>query len=593
MAEASKDTIYIDVDDDITGIIDKVASSKNKIVALVLPKRATSLQSIVNMKLLKRKSDSNNKSLVLITSESSLLPLAGAVGLHVAKTLQSKPAIPAAPDVPSDNIVADDTPGVEPPDDFEDEDSDEDLTDQPIDKKKPVGELAAAGAAGAAVGKARASAASPEDTIDIDDDGEETADDKPKSKKAAKDDVKADKKLKVPNFNSFRKKLLIGGGVFVGLIILWIIMGKVLPKANVTIITDNVSVNTDVNFTASTDAKEFDEAAGVVPATEKSVEKTDAEKVSATGKKNIGEKATGTVSLKLTNCNQASVTVPAGTNVTNGSLTFVTQAAASFNSVKIGNVCKNDSFPAFTTGTVNVVAQNAGGDYNISGGRTFTVSGFSNVAGFDSSAMSGGTDKEVTVVSQNDVNDAADKLKDKSKDEATKELEQQLKDAGLFPLPETLASSKPSVTASPTVGTEADDTTVTSITTYTMIGVKRDDLKALVVKEAETQIDTSKQKISNDGLDDAIFKVKDKSDGEYKMNVQSTVSTGAQEDQAALKQEIAGKKAGEAKQIITSQPGVKDAQVHLSPFWVTKIPSNPDKVTIVYQKPDDNNGNQD
>ena len=86
MTEAPKDTIYIDVDDEITGIIDKVRSSKHKIVALVLPKRSTVFQSIVNMKLLKRKADSADKNLVLITSETSLLPLAGAVGLHGGKS---------------------------------------------------------------------------------------------------------------------------------------------------------------------------------------------------------------------------------------------------------------------------------------------------------------------------------------------------------------------------------------------------------------------------------------------------------------------------------------------------------------------------
>ena len=53
----AKDVIYIDVDDEITTIIDKVRSSQSKILALVLPKRATTLQSIVNMKLLKRSAD--------------------------------------------------------------------------------------------------------------------------------------------------------------------------------------------------------------------------------------------------------------------------------------------------------------------------------------------------------------------------------------------------------------------------------------------------------------------------------------------------------------------------------------------------------
>src|SRR3982750_4418911 len=90
-----KDTIYIDIDDEITSIIEKVRASQQKIVALVLPKRASVLQSIVNMKLLKRTADTAKKSLVLITSEAGLLPLAGTVGLYVARNLQTKPEIPA------------------------------------------------------------------------------------------------------------------------------------------------------------------------------------------------------------------------------------------------------------------------------------------------------------------------------------------------------------------------------------------------------------------------------------------------------------------------------------------------------------------
>jgi hypothetical protein len=40
VAEPNRDTIYVDIDDEITGIIDKVRGSNAKIVALVLPKRA-------------------------------------------------------------------------------------------------------------------------------------------------------------------------------------------------------------------------------------------------------------------------------------------------------------------------------------------------------------------------------------------------------------------------------------------------------------------------------------------------------------------------------------------------------------------------
>ena len=50
----NKDVIYIDVEDDITAIIGKVKTAKEKIVALVPPKRVGVLQSAVNLRLLGR-----------------------------------------------------------------------------------------------------------------------------------------------------------------------------------------------------------------------------------------------------------------------------------------------------------------------------------------------------------------------------------------------------------------------------------------------------------------------------------------------------------------------------------------------------------
>ena len=76
-----KDILYVDIDDDITTVIDKVRSSDGKVVALVLPKRATVFQSVVNMKLLKRNAESAKKNVVLVTSEPGLMPLAGLVGI--------------------------------------------------------------------------------------------------------------------------------------------------------------------------------------------------------------------------------------------------------------------------------------------------------------------------------------------------------------------------------------------------------------------------------------------------------------------------------------------------------------------------------
>ena len=557
MAEASKETIYIDIDDEITTIIEKLRTSKHKIVALVLPKRAAVLQSIVNMKLLKRAAAQNKKSIVLITSEAGLLPLAGSVGLHVAKTLTSKPAIPALPKHAEPDIDVDDTEAVE--------------SDEPeLDTAQPVGELAGI--------------PDDEEPIDVDASEPEQSEEE-KTTKGIKD-----KKLKIPNFEKFRVRLILAGVALIALIIGWYVAFFVMPTASVAIKTDNQSVTVDMPFIASVSAKTLDQAKAIVPATNKESKKTDTEKVQATGKKDVGDQASGSVTLSLKDCSKDAVTIPAGTGVSSNGLTFVTQENVMLNSVKIGSVCKNDSFPSFSSGKVTVKAQTGGDNYNLSE-RDYAVTGFSNI-GAHGTSMTGGTSKLVTIVSQDDVNNAKNKLADRSKDAAKKELTDGSKADNLFSLTETFSGSDPVITTSPNVGDESSDVSVTSVTTYSMLAVKRDDLKTLVVTLANKQIDTSKQAISNDGLDQGVFRLNDKGDGKtQKLNVQTSAETGTHIDQDALKKQLTGKKSGDIQQLVQAYPGVKEVTVHFSPFWVDKAPSKTTKITVTIEQVKGNGSN--
>ena len=90
----NKDVIYIEPEDDITDILAKVKNAKNKIVALVPPKKAGVLRSAVNIKLIAKTAARSNKTTVLISSDESLMKLAMAANIPVAKTLQSKPQLP-------------------------------------------------------------------------------------------------------------------------------------------------------------------------------------------------------------------------------------------------------------------------------------------------------------------------------------------------------------------------------------------------------------------------------------------------------------------------------------------------------------------
>lgn len=551
MAAAQKETIYIDVDDEITGLIDKVKSSQHKIVALVLPKRAAVLQSIVNMRLLKRTADEEKKRIVLITSEAGLLPLAGAVGMYVARTLQSKPAIPAGPQMAENSVI--DGPEIE--------DTEE------VDSNKPVGELA-----GMPV-------ADDDETIEIDDIDEVPAEtEKPAGKFAF------NKKLKVPNFERFRLLIILG---VVGLILLiggWIFAATVLPKAKIVIKTDSATVNSDLAFTTSPAIKEFDKEALRLPGTNKELKKTDTEKVPATGEKDNGTKATGEVTLTLKDCSTESVTIPAGTGVSTNNLTYITQQDATLSSVKIGSSCQNSTYPSFSTKTVGVVSQNAGDKYNISEGRTFSVAGYSAVSGKNSASMTGGTSKIVKVVSQSDIDSAKTKITDRANAVATEELKKLLEADNLVGLTETLNIGTPAITSAPKLNEEGSEVTVTVVTTYTMLGIKKDDLKTLVEDDANKKIDKSKQEILDNGIDKAIFRIVEKKpNGEVRVNIQSTVEAGPQLDKEAIKKEIAGKKKGETQQIIQSRPGIVDVEIKYSPFWVYSTPKNVNKITVEFQ----------
>ncbi|HTH71826.1 MAG TPA: hypothetical protein VL737_00500, partial [Candidatus Pristimantibacillus sp.] len=288
----TKDVIYIDVDDEITGVIDKLQGSDKKIIALVLPKRATVLQSIVNMKLLKRAATEAKKNLVLITSEGGLMPLAGSVGIHVAKSLNTKPEIPDNP-----------APGGAKADIIEDVEED----DGPVDASKSVGELSGGAPADDA-----------EDTIELDD--EEEGEPEPAVEGGKK--VKKHRKFKIPNFNKFRVMLALAGVAIILLGVLGYAAAAVWPAAKITIKTDSSAVSSSVILTLKTEPDtKLDAAQGIVPATLQDVKKTITQDAPATGQKNNGQKAAGTVTLSLTDCSKNSVTVPAGTGISSGGKT--------------------------------------------------------------------------------------------------------------------------------------------------------------------------------------------------------------------------------------------------------------------------------
>ena len=409
-----KDVIYIDVEDDITAIIGRVKDSKEKIVALVPPKRIGAIQSAVNLKLVHRAAEQADKRLVIISNNAALMALAGSAGIPVAKNLQSRPEmaeIPALDIDDGDDVI--DGESLPELSDKKDESSDtapvkdsESTTSAAKDTPVAAAKNALGSAASAVRGKA-----------------------------------------KIPNFDSFRKKLFIGiaaGVILIGFLV-WAIVFAPQAKIIVSARASDAALNTQVKIAdaVSTNLKE-----GTIKSVTKTTKKDIAKPFTATGKKDVGTKATGTVQFYCDSLSSLTrgVTISAGTQLasTNGK-TYTVDSSVSL-SVGSGG-----------SGSAGITATANGESFN---GTTGTMTGSDLprcVSATVKSSTSGGTDKTATVVQKSDVDAVSGELASQSDvDSAKKELASQLGD-GYILLDASFKTDTSGVKASPAIGAEAPD----------------------------------------------------------------------------------------------------------------------------------------
>jgi hypothetical protein len=63
--------IHVDIDDEVSAIFERIKTKKTDLIYMIVPNRAVLLQSIVNLKILKRKAKDEGKELALITKDKS------------------------------------------------------------------------------------------------------------------------------------------------------------------------------------------------------------------------------------------------------------------------------------------------------------------------------------------------------------------------------------------------------------------------------------------------------------------------------------------------------------------------------------------
>lgn len=308
----------------------------------------------------------------------------------------------------------------------------------------------------------------------------------PAKKNSANDNVIKMRKGKIP-----KKYLIIGGVVLlVSLLVAGFAYYYFTPLVKIRLYVDSKAVEVEKTFTGSEDATDVDLDKEVVPITTEKVEKDASDSITPTGVSTTGEKATGNIRINYLEIGET-LTLPAGTVVTTNGLNFVTLA-------ELELVGPN-------WGEVSVQASEFGEEYNVSSGSYFTVKGYSDssVSGSALNDFSGGSKTEVTVLSQADVDSAADSLADSAKEDATDTLKNKHKEDGWEIIDGSIKSTidKDSVETDVAIGSEADTANISLSVTVSAIYYDKGDLEDLISKMLSEEAKNKDLFDTADGVD--------------------------------------------------------------------------------------------
>ena len=547
----NKDVIYIDVDDDVTAIIGKIKKSKEKIVAVVPPKRVGTLQSAVNLRLLDRMARADKKQLVLITNNQALVALAANASIPVAKNLQSKPEIAEIPAIAIDD--------------------EDDIIDG---AELPVGDHAGSLKGKDATRTADAGRSDAIDTMNIDGDtmsAAAAATTAGSSYATSKKVTTARSKVKIPNFDKFRKRLFFGiaGGILLVGLLIWMFVFAPAATVIVTAGTSSAPVSSTVKLggTVATDFK-----TGVVKSISQQEKKDAVLEFDATGEKDLGTPAAGTVKFSTNNITNLGTTIPAGTKLTTSS----------------GTVFATDSAVTMTTSNysganVAVAAVENGTNYNgATGSATGAPSGIS-AALVGSTA--GGTSKIAKVATNEDVERAKGQLIGQSADAEKAALTKKFI-SGEKVIDSSFTVDRAEAVSAPAVGQEAANgkAKLTIATTYTIHAIAKADLETYLNASLNGQIvDAKNQKVYSTGIEELGLSNFRREGDVLTVALTTTGKIGPKIDESAIKEEVKGKIYGEVQSSLQMIDGVKSVDVKFSYPWVRTIPGNTDKIKIEFK----------
>ena len=564
----NKDTFYIEPEDDITDIINYIKASKQKIIALVPPKKLNVLRSSINLKLIARTAKMHDKAIVVVTTDPTLMKMAALSSLPFAKNLNSRPTLPS---------------------EFNEADLEYPAKAKKVSPSDEI-EINEKAAPTSSVSRVRTTNEAATSRVNITSNLTKNSTMNLDSEEVAKnsEDEEADNQpKKILTLDSLKNRIIIGVVVAVLLIGSFVWAFILAPAAKISVKIKTIAENFSENVSFVTDAKQAVSKDGKFFLETASLEKNSEVEFEATGEKNVGDKATGELRLIATfdmstttaTASRPDVaTVPQGSAFAYRNLNFLTDQE-----VKIswdGSISNCDagrhSGKCQVAKTVKATAIEGGAKYNIEAVSSGWQSSVAGVEGYANSAFKGGTDKIQKIVTASDITKAKEKLAEA--DGVKEELFEKVPSDDI-----KIEDSYKKVTADPTSSPAVDQPTengkakLTAKTTYSVNYVDKAAVEEYVKAVVSTRLGGD-QKIYETGN---IFIEKfQNNNNSVTAKIKATLKTGPEVTEQSVLEKSLGKKVGEVTTLIKSINGVSDVEVNTSFPWVRQIPNDANKVSI-------------
>ncbi len=557
--------LYLEPDEEITSVIDKLKKANADSVGLVIPRSATLVHSIVNLKLLKKEAESLNKDIALVMTDRIGKNIASQVGIPVYEDVHAKRPVNAhaMPDLPKgDEVIEVDMSGGHTKESTHESSKDEAFVvkqyDADIHREKdvPVNE--------------------PHEqfrkhSVGAVDDEPERSKSEPSAPEVAHHESRArHEEVTMSRSKKKSKKRLIVAFVLLAVLIIASAFG--LPQSTVVVTVAAESFEQTVPIAVSSEEKEADGEVGTLAAKGElfTVENDDARRVTATGKKDVGGKATGSVTVSNAwDSNPLKLNAGTTFTATDGKVFELADAVTVPGAT--AELRQGQLVVVAGKVTATIKATEPGESYNIKASK-FSIQGIPSerqdkIFGESTKDFSGGFTKQVSVMTQGDIDKAKDEMVDDLKEKAQQELTKQTKDQKL--LAEALVSDVVSVETNPKeVGTETD---------YFDLKVKvKNQVMTFDEKVVNKAVDVAiRAKVPDDkelllGEDDEFVIEVDKTDYDNQQLVLAAkvkTKIGTRVDPQEAKQGLAGKSRDEVEATLSRLPNVKDVELRKFPSW--------------------------